>query len=99
MSAARHAVGASAAVPVVRACRLLRLVTDAACPGTRAHGWPPDRAVYGARGDVALVLRRRELCLRQPPISAHRLRRRKPPTYTVRTLGCPTYRLSLLRRA
>ena len=57
MPAARHTVGPPAAVPDLRARRLLRLVTDAACPSARAHGGPPDRAVHGARRELALVLR------------------------------------------
>src|SRR6202165_5153508 len=99
MSAARHTVGVPAAVPDVRARRLLRFFAHAACPGARPHGGPPDRAVHGAGTDVALVLCPRELCLRSPPpTSAHRFRWPNPPTYTARTPDCPTIRLPRSRR-
>jgi hypothetical protein len=64
MPPARHAVGASAALPDMRARRLLRLVTDSARQGAcRPHG-ASDRAVHGTRRDVAVVLSPRRLCLR-----------------------------------
>src|SRR6185437_6387384 len=99
MSAARHTVGPPAAVPDVRARRLLRLVTHAACPSARTHGGTPDRAVHGGRRELALVLCPRRLCLRPPSTSANRLRWPKPPTSTARTRDCPTIRLPPSRQA
>src|SRR6202790_4351085 len=100
MSAARHTVGAPAVVPDVRARRLLRLVTDVACPGACSLDRAPDRAVLGGRRELALVLCPRELCLRSPPpTSAHRFRWPNPPTYTARTRDCLTIRLPGSRRA
>src|SRR6185369_15715436 len=100
MSAARHTVGPPAAVPDVRARRLLRLVAHAACPSARALDRAPDRAVHGGRRELALVLRPRELCLRPPPpTSANRRRWPKPPTSTARTRDCPTIRSPPSRQA
>src|SRR6202165_974579 len=96
MSAARHTVGAPAAVPDVRARRLLRFFAHAACPGACSL----DRAVLGGRRELALVLCPRELCLRSPPpTSAHRFRWPNPPTYTARTRDCLTIRSPRSRRA
>src|ERR1700722_12860678 len=64
--AARHTMGAVAAVPHLWTCRLLRFVTDAACAPPPLFSWPPDRAIPGARRNVAVVLRARELCLASP---------------------------------
>src|SRR4029077_10992648 len=100
MSAARHTVGPPAAVPDVRARRLLRLVAPPGRPGPRAPDRAPDVAVHGGRRELALVLRPRELCLRPPPpTSANRRRWPKPPTSTARTRDCPTIRSPPSRQA
>src|ERR1700722_3633949 len=56
-------VGAPAAVPDLRARRVLRLLPAAARPRSRLRGRPPGRAVVRAGRELALVLCRRNLRL------------------------------------
>jgi hypothetical protein len=63
MPGTRHPVGASSAVPDVRARRLLRLVADATRQEPRPHHRAPHHAIHGARRILALVLCPRELRL------------------------------------
>src|ERR1700757_5070702 len=63
MRGTRHPVGASSAVPDVRARRLLRLVADATRQEPRPHHRASHHAIHGARRILALVLCPRELRL------------------------------------
>src|ERR1700748_3832193 len=63
MPPARDGMGALAAVPDLRARRLLRLFSAPASPRARPRGRPPDRAFVRAGRELALVLCRRTVRL------------------------------------
>jgi hypothetical protein len=61
-------VGPLATVFDLWTCRLLRLVPDAPCARSRLRHRPSDRAVVATRRGLALVLRRRDLCVSCPDL-------------------------------
>src|SRR5258708_39936343 len=65
--AAGHPVGTAAAMPDLRARRLLRLLTRAPCPHPRVPHRAPGGAVVRAGRGLALVLLRTQLCLSAYP--------------------------------
>src|SRR4051794_31153732 len=78
--ASGHALGTPAAVPHLRACRLLRLVADEARAAARPYDRTSHRPVVRARRGLALVLRRRNLRLSgAEPAANHHV-----PTATLR---------------
>src|SRR4029079_19546164 len=66
-----HPVAAPAAVPDLRARRVLRLVPDAARPRARRCDRPSDRPLAGARRELAVVLRGRGVRMTQESVGVN----------------------------